>query len=234
MVKAYTFPTDVLNSTYVEIYLEKTYMAINLAQNTRLYLSEADLTNCKEHDDFIICSADKAVMNREFKTCLLSLYLQAEDAPRVCERRLHTVPPAPLLLRNGTDIVFYTTEPRRVFFRCKLENHWQTTTRSLHGSGLIKGAAACHVATDRLQLRSVLRVESRFNSPTQLLYTPNFQLLSPKGELQAVRRFLNTCYFINVATSSGTRLSPADVTARYGSARRPIRAQGGRLGASRR
>jgi hypothetical protein len=59
-------------------------------------------------------------------------------------------------------------------------------------------------------------VESRFNSPTQLLYTPNFQLLSPEGELQAVRRFLYTFYFTNLATSSGTRLSLADVTARYG------------------
>jgi hypothetical protein len=35
MVKAYTSPTEVLNSTYVEIYLEKPYLAINLAQNTR-------------------------------------------------------------------------------------------------------------------------------------------------------------------------------------------------------
>jgi hypothetical protein len=59
-------------------------------------------------------------------------------------------------------------------------------------------------------------VESRFNSPTQLLYTPNFQLLSPEGELQAVRRFLNTPHFTSVATSSGTRQSLADVTARYG------------------
>jgi hypothetical protein len=141
MVKAYTSPTEVLNSTYVEIYLEKPYLAINLAQNTRLDLSEAELNNCKEHDDFMICPADKTVMNREFKTCLLSLYLQAEDAPRVCERRLHMVPPEPFLLRNGTDIVFYTPEPRRAYFRCKLENRWQTTTRSLHVSGLIKGAA---------------------------------------------------------------------------------------------
>jgi hypothetical protein len=140
----------------------------------------------------MICPADKAVMNREFKTCFLSLYLQAEDAPRVCERRLHSVPPAPFLLRHGTHIVFYTPEPRRAFFRCKLENRWQTTTRTLHGSGLIKGASACHVSTDRVQLRPVLRMECRFNNPTQLLYTPNFQLLSPEGELQVVRRFLNT------------------------------------------
>jgi hypothetical protein len=97
----------------------------------------------------------------------------------------------------------------------KLENRWQTTTRSLHASGLIKGASACHISTDRVQLRPVLRVEFRFNSPTQLLYTPNFQLLSPEGELHAVRRFLNTSYFTNGATSSGTRLSLADVTARY-------------------
>jgi hypothetical protein len=110
VVKAYTFPTEVLNNTYVELYLEKPYLAINLALNTRLDLSEADLANCKDHDEFLICPADKAVMNREFETCLLSVYLQAEDAHRVCERRLHAVPPAPFLLRHGTEIVFYTPE----------------------------------------------------------------------------------------------------------------------------
>jgi hypothetical protein len=149
MVKAYTFPTEVLNSAYVEIYLEKPYLTINLAKNTRLDVSEADLTNCNKYEQFMICPADKTVMNREFKSSFLSLCLKAEDAPRICERRLHTVPPEPFLLRYGTDIVFYTPEPCRAFFRCKLENRWQTTTRSLHGSGLIKGAAACHVATDR-------------------------------------------------------------------------------------
>jgi hypothetical protein len=216
VVKAYTFPTEVLNSTYVELYLEKPYLAINLALNTRFDLSEADWSICKEHEEFMICHADKAVMNREFKTCLLSLYLQADDAPRICERRLHTVPPAPFLIRHGTEIVFYTPEPRRAFFRCRLQNRWQTTTRTLNGSGLIKGASACHVSTDRVQLRPVLRAESRFNSPTQLLYTPSFQLLTPDGKLPAVRRYLNTSYFSGVAASPGLRLSLADVTARYG------------------
>jgi hypothetical protein len=81
VVKAYTFPTEVLNNTYVELYLEKPYLAINLALITWLYLSEADWSIYKEHEEFLICPADKAVMNREFKTCLLSLYLQADDAP---------------------------------------------------------------------------------------------------------------------------------------------------------
>jgi hypothetical protein len=164
----------------------------------------------------MICPADRAVMNHDFKKCLLSSYLQAEDAPRVCERRLHTVPPEPFLLRHGADIVFYTPGPCRAFFRCQLGNRWQTTTSSLHGPGLIKGAAACHNATERLRLRPVLRVASRYNSSTQQLYTPNVQLLSPEGALQAVRRFLNTSYFNNIDTSSRTRLSLADVTARYG------------------
>jgi hypothetical protein len=48
------------------------------------------------------------------------------------------------------------------------------------------------------------------------LYTPSFQLLNSKEELQAVRRFINTSYFATIATSPGVRLSLADVTARYG------------------
>jgi hypothetical protein len=162
----------------------------------------------------MICPA--AVLNREFKTYLLSLYLQADEAPRICERLLHTVPPAPFLIRLGTEIVFYTPEPRRVFFRCKEQNRWQTSTRALKGSELIKGASSCHVSTDRVQLRPVLRAESWFNGPTQLLYTPSFQLLSSDGELQAVKKFINTSYFSAVAASPGVRLSLADDTARFG------------------
>jgi hypothetical protein len=64
VVKAYTFPTQALNNTYVKVYLERPYLAFNLALNTRLDLSEADLANCKEHDEFMICPANKAVMNR--------------------------------------------------------------------------------------------------------------------------------------------------------------------------
>jgi hypothetical protein len=81
VVKAYTFPTEVLNNTYVELYLERPYLAINLDLNTRLDLSEADWSICKEHEEFMICPADKAVLNREFKTCLLSLYMQENEAP---------------------------------------------------------------------------------------------------------------------------------------------------------
>jgi hypothetical protein len=47
-----------------KVYLEKPYLAIILSLNTRLGLSEADLANCKGHDEFMICPADKAVMNR--------------------------------------------------------------------------------------------------------------------------------------------------------------------------
>jgi hypothetical protein len=126
------------------------------------------------------------------------------------------VPPAPFLIRHGSEIVFYTPEPYRVFFRCNRQNRWQTDARTLQGSGLIRGASACHVSTDQFQLRPVLREQSRFNTPTQLLYTPSFQLLNSEGELQAVRRFINTSYFANIATRPGTHLSLADVTARYG------------------
>jgi hypothetical protein len=47
VIKAYTLPTKVVNNTYVELYLEKPYLALNLALNTRLDLSEADWSKCK-------------------------------------------------------------------------------------------------------------------------------------------------------------------------------------------
>jgi hypothetical protein len=43
LYKAYTFPREVYNRTYVELHLEKQYLAINVAQNSRLDLTGSDL-----------------------------------------------------------------------------------------------------------------------------------------------------------------------------------------------
>jgi hypothetical protein len=67
VTKAYTFPTEVANKTYIKLHLEKPYLALNVAQNSRLDLSERDMIRCREHADFSICPADKSVLNYEIK-----------------------------------------------------------------------------------------------------------------------------------------------------------------------
>jgi hypothetical protein len=198
--------------TYVVLHLEKRYLAINVAQNSRLDLSESDLKRRREHTDFMICPADHSVLNYDHKTCLLSLYLQLERATRICERHLHTNAPEPFLLQQGSTVVFFTATASWTFFRCKQGGRHQTTTHMLRGAGLIEGAASCHLSTDGVQLRPVLRVESRFAEAAPPLFAPAVPLLHQEQELQAIRQFINSSYFGSLATCLIPRPNLVDIT----------------------
>jgi hypothetical protein len=181
----------------------------------------------------IICPADHSVLNYDHKTCLLSLYLQLEDATKNCGRRLHTTAPEPFLFRQGSTVVFYTAVASRTFFLCKQGGRRQTTTRTLHGGGLIEGAASCHLSTDGVQLGPVLRVETLFTETAAPLSAPAIPLLHQEEELQAIRQFINSSYFDSLATGPATQPSLADITLRWGSAGPPVRCPREQAGQSR-
>jgi hypothetical protein len=65
-------------------------------------------------------------------------------------------------------------------------------------------------------LHTVPRPHLCYGTARTSSYTPSVELVTSEGELQAVKRFINSSYFTQVAASPGVRLSLADVTARYG------------------
>jgi hypothetical protein len=65
----------------------------------------------------------------------------------------------------------------------------------LNGSGLIEGAAACHVSVDGVQLRPVLRAESRFEGPRVQLFVPQLPGLRERTDFKAIRGFVRTPFF---------------------------------------
>jgi hypothetical protein len=106
VLKMFSFPTAIMNDTYVQFYVSDTYLAINMAQRTHIALSAEDMGRCFGPDDFKICPADCAILANDFKTYALSLYLQADIVHTNCDRRVYAVPPSPTLLRHG-DVVVY-------------------------------------------------------------------------------------------------------------------------------
>jgi hypothetical protein len=93
----------------------------------------------------------------------MSLYLQADSLHTNCDRRDYAEQPYLTLLRHGPTVVYYCPSPRRVFFRCRKDAVWETSSVALYGSGLIEGASSCHVTTDGLHLRPVFRARTSLN-----------------------------------------------------------------------
>ena len=144
----------------------------------------------------------------------MSLYLQADSLHTYCDRRVYAVQPHLTLLRHGTTVVYYCPSPRRVFFRCRRDAVWETSSVA-YGSGLIGGASSCHVTTDRLHLRPVFRARTSVTGHMPQLYLPKLQVLASSSELETVRRFTDSSFFENVGPQVRTPPSMADLTAMY-------------------
>jgi hypothetical protein len=170
---------------------------------------------CFGPDDLKICPADSAILDNDCKTCALSLYLQADSVHTNCDRRVYAVPPSPTLLRHGSIVVYHSPGPRQIFFRCRKDTGWETSSVTLHGSGMIEGASSCHVTTSGLHLRPVFHARTSVKGHMPPLYMPNLQVLASSSELETVRRFTEAHFFENVGPQIRTQPSMADLTAWY-------------------
>jgi hypothetical protein len=102
-------------------------------------------------------------------------------------------------------------EARQAFFRCKRDQKWESTTLTLHGSGLITGAAACHVTTEEAHLHPVLSADSQFTSPKSRLYTPSLTVTKPGEERSALKSFAETTYFGTLSSHVQAHQPEADI-----------------------
>ena len=213
--KADTFPVEVVNGTLVQYQPSEPYLAMNLAQNSHLTLSEAEMLRCKKHPELRICPADNPVITNSPNSCLASLFLQTKDAPITCGRRVLSRPPGSTLSRHGVVIVYYTNGPQQAFFQCKQGSAWLTTTHTLQGSGLIRDATSCHVSMEGIRLRPTLKKESQFNGPATHIYMPAISVVHSGEELQAVREMSRTPYFRALAVTAELRRSLEEVASLY-------------------
>jgi hypothetical protein len=87
----------------------------------------------------------------------------------------------------------------------------ESTTLTLYGSGIIKGAASYHVTTEGVHLHPVLSAETRFTSPTPRLYAPYLTVMKSGEELQALKSFAGKPYFGTLATATKSHQSVPDI-----------------------
>jgi hypothetical protein len=73
----------------------------------------------------------------------------------------------------------------------------------------------CHITTDGIRLRPVLKEESRFDGPTPQFYTPALEIVNQDDELRAVKALTEQPYFKSVAAAVKNRRTVADVTSLY-------------------
>ncbi len=213
--KIFVFPTTVLNNTYIQFDVSDMYLAVNMAQRTHIGLSAEYVGRCTGPDDFKVCPSDSAILTNEVKTCAISIYLQTDSLHTSCDRRVYATPPPLSLLRHGTTVVYYCPRPRRVFFRCRRDVAWETSSVELSGAGLIEEASSCHVTTEGLHLRPVFRSRSSLTVQLPQVYLPKLRVLASSSELEAVRRFTDSSFFENINSQARTPTSMADLTTRY-------------------
>jgi len=213
--RIFMFPTVLLNHTYIQFDIHDTYLAVNMAQRAHISLSAEYVSRCTGPEDFKICPSDCAILTTEVKTCAMSIYLQTDSLDANCDRRVYPVRPSHTLLRHGATVVYYCPIPQRVFFRCRRDVGWETTSVELHGAGLIEGASSCHVSTEGLHLRPVFRSRTSLTVQPPQIYLPKLQILASSSEMEVVQQFVDSSFFEGIDSPARTPTSMADLTARY-------------------
>jgi len=139
-----------------------------------------------------VCPADEAVTDTKAKSCALSLFLQKEDVRETCQRIVTIQQPSPVLRRLGGLVIYFSPEKQAAHLRCRNMGAWTTTHLVLQGPGILEGAQSCQISLGNLQLYAEIRGSSQFDAPSEpLIITPQLPVTSD-GELQALRKVLDT------------------------------------------
>jgi hypothetical protein len=200
LYRLYTFPTEVINGTFVKFEVEHEYLAVHALQHTYMVMSEVELSKCPGREPRI-CAVDVPVYRTDVRTCALSLYLQSGDVRGLCRRTVSTDVPTPVLRRHGSLVVYHFTTPRQVHVRCQEEGKWESTFLSLHGPGTLHNVAACHITTDGIQLFPVLSGTTTFRGAAPKLYAPRLPTITSPQEARVLQEMVDTTQLQSIATA---------------------------------
>ena len=139
-----------------------------------------------------VCPASEAVTDTKAKSWALSLFLQKEDVRETCQRIVTIQQPSPVLRRLGGLVIYFSPEKQTAHLRCRNMGALTTTHLFLQGPGLLEGAQSCQISLGNLQLYAEIRGSSQFDAPSEpLIITPQLPV-SSDGELQALRKVMDT------------------------------------------
>ena len=191
LYKAVTFPTYLMNGTYVSYVLDAEYVATNMHRQAWFTLSERELKLC-DGDNMKVCPANKAINYAGTDSCVLALFLQHDNAKQVCRRSISSQPPSPRLERRDSSVVYHFPEPRNVNLRCRDGENWVTTNIALEGAGILSNVNQCHISAGNLQLYAEIRGETDFEGTTPRVVFPPQLALTTDSELQQLKDLFQT------------------------------------------
>ena len=211
VLRTFAFPKKISDGTYVSIYFEHGYLAVNNYYQKYLTLTDFELSQCKG-ENIKICEASKPVRSKdsELNECEFHMFLNAEAANSKCRRLVSADPPVPDLRRHGDVILYFMPEPSQVVLRCRHNQSWVTNSIVVEGAGLLNNALACHITAGNLQLYAQLSGETRVQpkSPVTII-TPSHQAVTSPSEMDALKNIAGEqdTYGL-LSTLSARRLEP--------------------------
>ena len=156
LYKIFVLPTRILVNAYAQFEVGYDYFGINLLQRTYLTRTEVDILKCRG-EGIVICPTNQAVYSTEVDSCSLSLYLQREDARKMCKRTVISRQEPPRPERHGSLVLYYLAAPELMHLQCQHNRSWQASTMRLQGAIMLKEAESCYLALQGLQLYPALR-----------------------------------------------------------------------------
>jgi hypothetical protein len=171
LFKVISFPSQILNNTYIRFNLDTEYFAISTLHQIYISLNEREMRRC-EGASIMVCPADRAVKSKRPETCALSLFLQRRSVQE-CHRVITVKQPPAMFERHSTLVLYYTPEPRTAHFRCRnSRGEWATDSLQLDKAGTLSGVQSCHITCGDLQLYAEIKGNSQFEVPSPQIITP--------------------------------------------------------------
>jgi len=102
-------------------------------------------------------------------------------------------------------------EKQAAHLRCRNMGAWTTTHLVLQEPGILEGAQSCQISLGNLQLYAEVRGSSQFDAPSEpLIITPQLPVTSD-GELQALRKVMDTHSIDQLIDKVNTHKMEADL-----------------------
>ena len=108
-------------------------------------------------------------------------------------------------------MIYFSPEKQTAHLRCRDRGAWTTTHLVLQGPGILEGAQSCQISLGNLQLYAEIRGSSQFDEPSEPLIITLQLPVTSDGELQALRKVMDTHRIDQLIARVNTHKMEADL-----------------------
>jgi len=108
-------------------------------------------------------------------------------------------------------VIYFSPEQQATHLRCRDKGAWTTTHLVLQGPGILEGTQSCQISLGNLQLYAEMRGSSQFDAPSEPLIIAPQVPVTTDGELQALRKVMDTHSIDQLIAKVNTHKMEADL-----------------------